>query len=159
MMDSKDAEIDRLKSKVESLEAANRQWRDYAWGHVQTMPEAPPEARLRSQGGEAGASQGPKPLAWTREKPTEGGYYFLREKRPYKAEVDTVLVRISSDGAERVAWFNGRHEYLGNIRQDCEWAGPLPEPASQGSETPQASPSVPARGSNIENSSKGGDRG
>lgn len=178
-------EGDALRAKVETLEAAHRKvdlalqsltpgGSEYVNDHERCVEyvrdtleqkhrilveairaRKAAEARLRSQGGEAGASQGPgsdgenkqkeqgataqgpKPLAWTREKPTQPGQYWTRTEGNTHPECwEVVKVEFIGPGRILSYWDMASDDYL-PIPERSEWAGPIPAPASHGSETPQ----------------------
>jgi len=66
-------------------------------------------------------------MKWTKERPTQSGYYWYRSKRVFPQ-----LVEVHGDGYQR--WCSG----TGRSRMDRltgQWAGPIAPPEEEGKET------------------------
>jgi len=69
-------------------------------------------------------------LNWTKEAPTEPGYYWLKEHRPDEVIVSIIQVDRSYDGKLEFCEFRckGNREFSAGELKYCEWAGPLTIP-------------------------------
>lgn len=68
---------------------------------------------------------GPWPLAWTREKPTEPGWYWFHQDGVGIAGITEIYPAFG-----RLLMFEGDGSSV-DLIEKCKWAGPIPEPAEQ----------------------------
>ena len=65
-------------------------------------------------------------MRWTREMPTEPGWYWVRDPDVYATSINLVQ---HAKGRLMFAYGSGvRIELDDAMYDDCEWAGPIPEP-------------------------------
>ena len=73
-----------------------------------------------------------KPLTWTREKPTEPGWYWCCTPGIADSEEIIQLAKDESGDLFQTAEYIDEITSISEFNENCEWAGPIPPPQPEG---------------------------
>lgn len=132
-------DVDRLKAE---LAASERRFHEVTARNLAVCHEAEQVMlacdQLRAERDELIAELAIAPLTWTRERPTEPGWYWMRRvgrgdwgRRPGVVSVE-IYPNLDPKDQVVIVWGTS----IPPIPPDAEWAGPIPEPAEKSPDCP-----------------------